>query len=415
MLRPLFLSIIYLFVLNKSNGADLDGLLICGYQGWFRTPLDNTGLGWRHYTQGKQFAPGECSIDLWPDVTDLPESSKTPTSFIDSTGKNATVFSSVDKEVIKTHFDWLSRYGIDGIFLQRFILSTKDPQLLASMDKLLLQVIRESVRTERVWGLMYDLTGIRTNDVHLVNEDIDRLLANPEFSAALRSNNYLTRNHKPIIALWGLGFSDRQPMFKEWSKIIEYVKHPNSTLDCSVLLGVPTYWRSTSRDAVNSPELLKILEKADVIMPWTVGRYNNSNQAKEYAYNTLKNDILWCEQKGVLLLPVVFPGFSWHNLSKSRGIESPLNMISRNGGSFFWSQFKEFHKVGAESFFVAMFDELDEGTAIFKINNNPPCGNSSFIFEKGVPTDQYLKLTGMAAKYLKGRDFPEWAHLLPGS
>lgn len=26
-----------------------EGLLLCGYQGWFNTPGDGSGRGWRHY------------------------------------------------------------------------------------------------------------------------------------------------------------------------------------------------------------------------------------------------------------------------------------------------------------------------------------------------------------------------------
>src|SRR5437016_4659989 len=53
-------------------GADcstLTGKVICGYQGWFTTPKDASGRGWRHYPASGQFKPGFCGIDLWPDVS----------------------------------------------------------------------------------------------------------------------------------------------------------------------------------------------------------------------------------------------------------------------------------------------------------------------------------------------------------
>ena len=44
--------------------------------------------------------------------------------------------------------------------------------------------------------------------------------------------------------------------------------------------------------------------------------------------------------------------------------------------------------------YVAMFDEIDEGTAIYKISKNPPLGASPFVtFEPEIPSDYYLYLT----------------------
>lgn len=111
----------------------------------------------------------------------------------------------------------------------------------------------------------------------------------------------------------------------------------------------------------------------------------------------MRGDLEWCNKRGIAYLPVAFPGFSWRNLSATRGAEVPLNQIPRKGGEFLWSQCIQFRKAGAESLYVAMFDELDEGTAIFKCRNDPPVGKSAFISEPGVPSDQYLWLAGQAA------------------
>ena len=51
--------------------------------------------------------------------------------------------------------------------------------------------------------------------------------------------------------------------------------------------------------------------------------------------------------------------------------------------------------------YVAMFDELDEGTAIFKIRSDPPSGKSEFHSEPEVANDHYLWLTGKAGKLLR--------------
>jgi hypothetical protein len=55
--------------------------------------------------------------------------------------------------------------------------------------------------------------------------------------------------------------------------------------------------------------------------------------------------------------------------------------------------------------YVAMFDEVDEATAIFKVTNSPPVGpgeNVRFLTYEGLPTDHYLRLTGFAGKVIRG-------------
>ena len=52
--------------------------------------------------------------------------------------------------------------------------------------------------------------------------------------------------------------------------------------------------------------------------------------------------------------------------------------------------------------FIAMFDEVNEGTAIFKITDNPPVDDvAKFVGLEGKPSDHYLWLTGEASKMLK--------------
>jgi hypothetical protein len=53
--------------------------------------------------------------------------------------------------------------------------------------------------------------------------------------------------------------------------------------------------------------------------------------------------------------------------------------------------------------YVAMFDEVDEGTAVFKCVNNPPStGNATFLTYEGLPGDYYLRLCGEGARLLRG-------------
>jgi len=149
---------------------------------------------------------------------------------------------------------------------------------------------------------------------------------------------------------------------------------------------------------VSDPELLEVLKLADVISPWTVGRYGTPEGAGRYVEDILKPDQAWCQQRNIDYLPVVFPGFSWHNMKGD-----PSNKIPRLHGKFLWSQFLAAKRANVSMIYVAMFDEVDEGTAIFKCSNDVPVeGKSLFLNYEGLPSDYYLKLVGSGAKLLRG-------------
>ena len=62
--------------------------------------------------------------------------------------------------------------------------------------------------------------------------------------------------------------------------------------------------------------------------------------------------------------------------------------------------------------YVAMFDEIDEGTAIFKCTDTPPVGESPFVTFDGLPSDHYLWLTGQIGKMLR-QEIPATDNLPP--
>ena len=66
-----------------------------------------------------------------------------------------------------------------------------------------------------------------------------------------------------------------------------------------------------------------------------------------------------------------------------------------------WRQFLAAKSIGAEAVYVAMFDEIDEATAIFKVTNDIPV-NHYFLTLEGLPSDFYLLLTGLSTKIING-------------
>ncbi len=137
-------------------------------------------------------------------------------------------------------------------------------------------------------------------------------------------------------------------------------------------------------------------------MPWAVGRYNN-NSYSDVASSRLNQDISWCKNANVGYIPLVFPGFSWGNL---KGDFSLYDQIPRLKGDFMWKQIAGAKEWGAKSLYVAMFDEIDEGTAIFKCarsNELPLNGTGRFVgIEDDLPSDYYLWLVGQGASWFHG-------------
>lgn len=376
--------------MSRVRFKSIKNLVMAGYQGWFNTPEDGAGLGWKHFEKEKEFKPGKCTIDLWPDVSEYEKTYETAFKLPDETP--AKVFSSYDASTTDLHFKWMKQYGIDGVFMQRFVVSIRNQKGKDNYNKILNNAVLSAEKYDRAICLMYDLSGMEAGEEDILIRDWKELCE--KYKLVSRNNNHYVYHHgKPLVAVWGIGFNDRRKYgYEQVKKIIDFLKSEG----CSILVGVPTHWRTLTIDAVSDTRLLELVKQADIVHPWLVGRFDNHTY--EPYRKLIEEDIKWCKANGKDYMPVLFPGFSWHNMKK----DAPQNMIPRLGGRFFWQQVKGAVDAGAESLYLAMFDEIDEGTAFFKCTNTPPVGESSFITYEGEAPDHYLWLAGEAAKYLRG-------------
>ena len=376
--------------MSRVRFKSIRNLVMAGYQGWFNTPEDGAGLGWKHFEKEKEFKPGKCTIDLWPDVSEYEKTYETAFKLPDETP--AKVFSSYDASTTDLHFKWMKQYGIDGVFMQRFVVSIRNQKGKDNYNKILNNAVLSAEKYDRAICLMYDLSGMEAGEEDILIRDWKELCE--KYKLVSRNNNHYVYHHgKPLVAVWGIGFNDRRKYgYEQVKKIIDFLKSEG----CSILVGVPTHWRTLTIDAVSDTRLLELVKQADIVHPWLVGRFDN-NTYEPYR-KSIEEDIKWCKANGKDYMPVLFPGFSWHNMKN----DAPQNMIPRLGGRFFWKQVKGAVDAGAESLYLAMFDEIDEGTAFFKCTNTPPVGESSFITYEGEAPDHYLWLAGEAAKYLRG-------------
>ena len=155
----------------------------------------------------------------------------------------------------------------------------------------------------------------------------------------------------------------------------------------------------------------------DVVQPWTVGRYRDIETADRWKEQMLVPDLALAARNHQIYMPVIFPGFSWHNLKPA----SPPNQIPRNAREFLWRQAYNAKMAGATVLKIAMFDEVNEGTAIFKAaahrKDAPDQGFWLTLDADGadLPSDWYLKLAGEITRMFHGEIAPDAKMPLPGA
>ena len=376
----------------------LEGRVLCGYQGWFRTPNDAAQAGWRHYVHHHN-GVASALTDYLPDVSEAAPQERARLPLTCKEGGMAEVVSSDNPATVDRHFSWMKQYGIDGVMVQRFPTDmyggpdVKPSAFRASGDRVLRYCRDAALKHGRSYLLMYDLSGLNERADEIVMTDWKHLVG----SGVIRNEQDLAWQHhkgKPLVALWGVGFNDKRKYdLAACERLVEFFKKEGY----AVLLGVPFKWRSLEADAMPDKRLLDIIRKADVVHSWSVGRYRHE-QVKSYPEKVWREDLTWCQQEKLTFMPVVYPGFSWKNL---KGVTTE---IPRHDGAFLWSQFETAKRVGAPCVYVAMFDEVDEGTQIFKVNNKPPQGET-FTYQSygALPGDHYLWLTGQATRAFRAK------------
>ncbi len=373
---------------------------MAGYQGWFRAEGDGSGA--RRFAYGDEERSG---IDMWPDVTEYEKTYETPWKMAD--GKPARFFSSYDKSTVDVHFKWMQQYGLNGVFMQRFFGNAKGRDRVSL--SILKQAFEAASRYKRAIAVMYDLSGLKGSgeDCSALIEDWKYMVDSLKVTNQPGDKTYLHHNGKPLVTIWGVGFPDRPYNIRNigLERLIDFLKNDPMYGGCSVMLGVPTAWRTLNADCLNDPYLHELIKQCDIVMPWNVQRYSPllHNDMDRFRDNLL-DDQQWCRQNHIDYAPCIYPGFSWHNLSRYEFPDDvkPVGSIPRQGGRFYWQQISTAIAAGASMLYVAMFDEVNEGTAIFKGSDNPPVSKvASFITMDGKPSDHYLWLTGEAGKMLR--------------
>ncbi len=380
----------------------------CGYQGWFSASRDVDIKNWRHYSANhRAFEEGSLGIELWPDMTEMDADEKFVTNFKNSKGEPQFVYSSENKKTINRHFKWMKQYNIDGVYLQRFGTEIKNSNSANAqfVDSVLRSSLEAAIEHKRGISITYDLSGLESGELmSVIAQDWKRLCDQYRIR---EQSCFFHDAKKPVVMIWGVGFNDgRKYTLKETSELLEFFQNDPLYGGNRVIFGVPTFWREMKADAISDPLLHDMIRRSGMVSPWFVGRYKTILEVTKHTERNVKADIEWCQRNGVEYLPVCFPGFSWRNLMESRGKVESWNYIPRLQGSFFWSQASQYYKAGAKMLYIAMFDEMDEGTAIFKCTNDVPVGKAGrelFLTYEGLPSDHYLWLSGKINEMFKGK------------
>jgi len=408
-IRYACVAILFWSAVHAVRAADpstLDGKVLLGYQGWFTCASDDSKR-WTHWSRGAP-TPETLTVDVYPDVSELEPDERCEIPGMTVAGKPAYLFSSRNPKTVLRHFRWMQQYGLDGVLVQRFVGSIRGKR--ADGEVVLRNIMNAAKETGRTFAIEYDISGgspetfapmLQDDWAYLVDEV--KVTAHP---------NYQRHNGKPLLSVWGMGLNENghppaDP--KIAMELIEWFKSKApEQYRVTYMGGTPSRWRTLTNDSRTDPEWTKVYAAMDVVQPWTVGRYGTLEAADRWKDDMLAPDVKLGAANHQVYMPVIFPGFSWNNLKKN----GRPNQIPRLRGEFLWRQAYNAKMAGAKVVKIAMFDEVDEGTAILKIaphrKDAPDQGFWLTLDADGadLPSDWYLRLAGEITRMFHGEIKP---------
>jgi hypothetical protein len=341
---------------------------------------------------------------MYPDLSELDADERCVTPGLTVGGKPAALYSAWNPKTVDRHFRWMKEYGLDGVLLQRFVGSIAAKR--GSGDVVLKNAVAAAGRHGRVFAIEYDITGGKPDSfASILREDWAYL--GDELKITARPG-YLHHGGKPVLSIWGMGFlEDRHPPYDPESarQVVDWFRREAPERQRVVYMGgVPSRWRTLDRDARKDAGWAEVYRAMDAIQPWTVGRYRDAAGVDAWKRTAVVPDLAALKERGQIYMPVIFPGFSWYNLKR----DAPKNAIPREGGEFLWRQAVNARTAGATCLKIAMFDEVNEGTAVYKLaarrSDAPEQGWWLTLDADGraLPSDWYLRVSRAITRMFHG-------------
>jgi hypothetical protein len=367
-------------VFAASPPGDVVGKVTVGYQGWFSAAGDGSPVN----------AWGHQNLECWPDVREYSTLYQTTLPNLGN-GQPAKMFSSYDQSTVNKHFEWMQTYGIDTAALQRFANEvTPGSTIKAQRDGMATRVKNASQTYGRKFYIMYDVSGWG-NLAALKTDWTSTIIGSLNLTA---SSAYAKQNGKPVVSIYGLGYASHPSSAADALDLINWFKNQG----CYVVGSVPGQWRTGTGDS--KAGFINTYSAFNMISGWAVGRAVDSSYSP-----WVTGDRDFCNSHNMDYQPCAYPGTSFNNSNSG----SPRNQFPRNHGDFLWSQFATFKSAGVTSVYIAMFDEMNEATQIFKTAEDAsqiPSGHWYLTLDADGVTcssDFYLRLTGDGGKMLKGQ------------
>ncbi len=381
------------------DATSVRGKILCGYQGWFRCPGDAAGMGWIHWSRdSRRIAPDLLAFEMWPDLSEYSAAERYPAPGFDyPDGRRAELFSSDCAATVLRHFEWMRDYGIDGAWLQHFLVDLpggRQPSRYPSRLRVLNHVRAAARKTGRVWAISYDIADMAPERIFdVLAADWKKMVDDH----VIEDSRYLHQGGRPAVQIWGFYYGNEHNRMNAAlaNLLIDFFAAPGR-YSAFLVGGGDWNWRRNP-----DPAWQDVHRRFGAYCPWNIGNYvPDSSGVKHASMSYWPEDQRECQRVGMLWIPVVYPGFSWDNLQR----QTPgTSLIARRGGRFLWEQFVELSRLQADTVYVAMFDEVDEGTVIFKVTSASPT-LGYFVGYEGLPSDWYLRLVGEAARRLRDRE-----------
>ena len=218
--------------------------MLMGYQGWFACPGDGSPMNrWVHWFANQTPTATNLTVDFWPDVSELDPDELFATSMTLADSSPAKVYSPWKQKTVLRHFKWMKDNNLDGVFLQRFTSELGTPSNFAWRNGVTSNVWAGAEAYGRVFAIMYDISG--QNEFTLLSTLTNDWLYMVNTMHVTNSPRYIRHKGKPVVTIWGFGFTSRSNNPDEAVAAINFFK----TAGCTVMGGVPTYWRTLSSDS----------------------------------------------------------------------------------------------------------------------------------------------------------------------